>query len=196
MRLLKSLSLYSLLLFSSCGYRWEMELPDRQRLSVSVPFIPGDDDGLLTKEIILSLTQSGIVDVKTKGAEYTLKVNIVGSEISKIGFRIDPQKVYGKVRKNLLNSEERQRLTIEAALMREEEIAFGPYRLTASADYDFVDGDSIQDLTFVDSSGQTITVLPFSLGQLEPKESASLAAHFPLYRRLAQKIVDAISSNF
>ena len=87
-------------------------------------------------------------------------------------------------------------MTIEVALCQGTEVVYGPYRVAADADYDYVDGDSIRDLTFIDSSGSTITVLPFSLGQLEPKESAALAATKPLYRRLAQKVVDAISSEW
>ncbi len=71
-----------------------------------------------------------------------------------------------------------------------DQIAYGPYAITASSDYDYIDGDSIQDLTFVDTQGVFTTVLPFSLGQLEPVESAQEAATQPLYRRLAQKIVD------
>lgn len=185
---------YSLLLLSSCGYRWQPDFPDHLRPTVYVPFIQGDEDGVLTKEIISALSRSGVADVKSSGGMYNLKVAILGNEVSKIGFRVDPQKVFGKVRKSLLTSEERRTLSLEVSLYQGGDVAFGPFKISADADYDFVDGDSIQDLTFVGESGQVLTVLPFSLGQLEPKESAALAATEPLYRRLAQKVVDAISS--
>lgn len=151
---------------------------------------------MLTAEIIEAISASGLADVRSYGGMYTLEIKIEGEETDKIGFRIDPQKVDGKVRKNLLAIEGRRTMTIEATLCSKGEVIHGPYFITANADYDYVDGDSIQDLTFVNSAGQTVTVLPFSLGQLEPSESAALAATRPLYRKLAQKVVDAISSEW
>jgi hypothetical protein len=51
-------------------------------------------------------------------------------------------------------------------------------------------------LTFINPAGTLVTVLPFSLGQLESVESAQEAAARPLYSRIAQKVVDAISSEW
>lgn len=166
------------------------------RPTLSIPFVQGDEDGALTAEITEAISASGLADVRSYEGEYTLEVSIVGEETSNIGFRVDPQKVYGKVRKNLLAIEGRRSMTIEALLCSGGEAIRGPYRLTADADYDYVDGDSAQDLTFVDAAGARLTVLPFSLGQLESSESAALASTRPLYRRLAQKVVDAISSEW
>ncbi len=163
---------------------------------MTVPFIIGDEDGVLTAEVIRSLCSSGLADVRSFGGEYQLKISILGEEIEKIGFRVDPQKIDGKVRRNLFASEGRRMMTVQAALYASNKIAFGPYTITADAEYDYVDGDSIQDLTFTDPSGKVVTVLPFSLGQLESDESARHAANRPLYRKVAQKIVDAISSNW
>ncbi len=74
-----------------------------------------------------------------------------------------------------------------------DQIIQGPFIISADTDYDYVDGDSIQDLAFINSEGQSITVLPFSLGQLESIESAQESATKPLYRKLAQKIADTIA---
>jgi len=163
---------------------------------MTVPFANGDEDGAFTAEIIRTLSSSGLADVRSFGGEYQLQVTVVKEEQEKIGFRVDPQKVDGKVKKNLLSSEGRKSMTIEAALIYGGEVAYGPYLITADAEYDYVDGDSIQDLTFINPSGSLVTVLPFSLGQLESIESAQQAATRPLYRKLAQKIVDAISSEW
>lgn len=72
----------------------------------------------------------------------------------------------------------------------------GPLRFMADVDYDYVDGDSLQDLQFQNAEGQHLIVLPFSLGQLEPQEAAHEAAQKPIYQKLSQKIVDAISAQW
>lgn len=197
MKNLRSFSLLlALSLLVSCGYRWQPEQVSRP--TVTVPYVVGDEEGLLTAEIIHSLSQSGLVDVLHRGGDYRLQISIVSSGNETTGFRRDPQKVDGKVRKNLLAVEGRRNLTVEAILYLggSDQIAYGPYLLTSSADYDYVDGDSVQDLTFTNPAGELVTVLPFSLGQLESTESAQEAAAKPLYTRLAQKIVDALSSTW
>ena len=194
---MKSLRFFSLILvFSSCSYRWQPDFPKEGRPTISIPFIQGDEDGTLTSEIIGAISSSGVADVRSHSGEYTLEIAIVSEASEKIGFRVDPQKVHGEVKKNLLASEGRRSITIEMTLCLGGEVVNGPYRITADADFDYVDGDSIQDLTFVNTGGATLTVLPFSLGQLESNESAALAATKPLYRSLAQKVVDAISSEW
>lgn len=162
--------------------------------AVSVPFIEGDLDGGLTAAIISAISSSGVAKVQAYGGEYVLQISILSEETDKIGFRIDPQKVDGKVRKNLLASEARRTMTLDVSFCSKEGRVKGPYRITADVDYDYVDGDSIQDLTFTAPGRGLVTVLPFSLGQLEPNESAALASTRPLYRKLAQKLVDALSS--
>ena len=187
---------YSLLLslIASCHYQWQPDFEGHLRPTISVPFVNGDEDGMFTAQIIETISASGLADVRSHGGQYLLKVSILGEEMEKIGFRVDPQKVDGKVRRNLLASEGRRAIKIEALICQGDDVVRGPYLITADADYDYVDGDSIQDLTFVNPEGATVTVLPFSLGQLEPNESAALASTRPLYRKLAQKILDAISS--
>jgi hypothetical protein len=183
-------------LLIGCGYHWEAEYPNGVRPSVSVPFIPNDADGTLTTAVIYALSASGLVDVVAAGGDYQLSIAIVSEDAEKIGFRVDPQKVDGKVRKNLLAVEGRKKLLVEASLCRGGSVAFGPYKIEVDAEYDYVDGDSAQDLTFVNPSGTLVTVLPFSLGQLESIDAAEEAARKPLYQRLGQKIVDAILSEW
>lgn len=165
---------------------------------MSVPFIPEDEDGSLTSEIITSLETSGVVTVVPRHADYRLQVTILSRQNDPIGYRRNPQKIGGEVKTNLLTAERRNALQVEVNVFRggSDELVFGPYLLTADADYDFVDGDSYQDLTFTSSKGDLVEVLPFSLGQLESLESAREASCKPVYRKLAQKIVDVISSEW
>jgi hypothetical protein len=165
---------------------------------VAVEFVAGDEQGVLTAEITSALSEAGLVRIASEDVQYRLHVSILKQNNETIGFRRDKQKVHGGVKKNLLAAEGRRNLEAEVTLYRAntDEIAWGPYHLKADVDYDYVDGDSIQDLTFVSTTGLLIPVLSFSLGQLESIESAQEAANGTLYRRLAKKIVDVISAEW
>ncbi|HSX25766.1 MAG TPA: LPS assembly lipoprotein LptE [Chlamydiales bacterium] len=203
MQLVKNLKLYKLLasfsyliFLAGCGYRWQPEYPCSERPTITVPFVRGDEDGSLTNEIIRALSTSGLADVRHSGGDYRLQVTMKDSQFETIGYRRDRQKITGEIKKNLLACEGRKTLNIEAILFQGEQIAYGPYQISAQADYDYVDGDSLQDLTFISATGVFTTVLPFSLGQLESNETAQEAATRPIYAKIAQKIVDALSSEW
>lgn len=185
-----------LLFFSGCGYHWYPDFPDYRRPTIVVPYIIGDDDGTFTAEVIRTLTASGIAKVQMDPADYLLKICITSDQNQTVGYRYDKQKVSGKIRKNIVSCEGRRAITATVTLYEgcSDTITAGPYIITADSDYDYVDGDSIQDLAFINSHGKPTTVLPFSLGQLESIESAQEATSCPLYHRLAQKIADTIFS--
>lgn len=194
----KGLRRFTLLLLSvliGCGYHWQQmgEIP-----SIAIPFVPDDEDGALTNEIATALTNSGLATVHYRDADYRLEVKIKNIDSETTGFRRDPQKIRGKVRKNLVACEARKTVTLEATFFegKSEKIAFGPYIVAADADYDYIDEDSLQDLAFINSEGAPTVVLPFSLGQLESSETARDAATRPLYRHLAQKLVDAFAAEW
>ena len=196
--LLKIIAFSSLLFLSACGYRWHYDYPEGIRPTFSVPFIRDDEDTSLTAEIIASLESSGLVYVVPKDADYRLEVKLVSNRYDQIGYRRDPQKINGKLKKNLLASEGRRTLEAEVTLYRgsTDKIALGPFKLSSESEYDYVDGDSLKDLTFIDKKGNLVEVLPFSLGQLESIESAQEASAKPLHRKLAKKIVDVISAEW
>jgi hypothetical protein len=194
----KKWSCFSLLLLLSsllsCGYRWEPDYSHATRPTLNIPFISGDEDGFLTHAITKALGASGLVEIVSSDGDYQLQVLLLDNQSDKIGFRIDPQKIDGKVKKRLLAAEGRKTIIVEATFLKNEKPIYGPYKITADADYDYVDGDSLQDLTFITTKGQVETVLPFSLGQLEPWESAQEAARSPLFESLGQKMVDLVAS--
>jgi hypothetical protein len=191
-------SLLLLLVTGGCGYQWYPELSLGHRPVIAVPFIAGDEEGLLTQEIIARLTSSGLAKVSTSKGDFRLALKTLGSSNTQIGYRRDPQKIKNEIQKNLLATELRKTMDIEVTLFHgsTENIAYGPFTISAWADFDYVDGDSYQDLTFERPSAIFSPVLPFSLGQLEDRESAELAVVKPLYSRLAQKIVDVISAEW
>lgn len=184
-----------LLLLSSCGYRWA---DDDCTRTLCIPFAVGDEDGTLTAELIRMFGATTQARVVSRKGQYRLDVELTGEQNDRIGFRIDEQINNGKVNKNILGDESRTTLTACVTLFDTgcNEPVVGPCCVTAYIDYDYLDGDSFQDLTFVDSSGVRQTILSYSLGQLEPQESAREAATRPLYQKLSQKIVDLISARW
>jgi hypothetical protein len=163
-----------------------------------VPFAKGDEDGLFTAELAQALAASGLFDVVNRGGDYLLSVCLGPSQHDVIGFRRDPQRIKNEVKKNLVRCEGRRTLAVEVTLLSAAtgQPIGGPFTISADADYDYVDGDSYPQLTFVSKTGETVVVLPFSLGQLESVEAAQEATLKPLYRKISQKIVDVISAEW
>ncbi|HSX13217.1 MAG TPA: LPS assembly lipoprotein LptE [Chlamydiales bacterium] len=184
-----------LLYLSSCGYRWNQE---SSTPTVVVPYIVGDDDGTLTAQVIRTLTATGSAKVLKENADYLLKICISQDQNETVGYRRDKQKVNGKISKNIVSCEGRRTLSVNALLYEglTDTIVAGPFIISADSDYDYVDGDSIQDLAFLNSDHVFTKVLPFSLGQLESIEAAQEATSRNLYEKLAQKIADTIFLSF
>lgn len=181
-----------LLLCASCGYRFDPGSEGRS--TISVPYVQGDNEGKLTDAIIRKLTESGAFEYQRSCGRLSLEVVIVGDSNDRIGFRHDVSDTSGKIRKNIIGIENRRTLTAQVSLIDPvaEEIVFGPHVVTASMDYDYVDENSLKDLSFVDSFGVRETSIQFSLGQLDAKDFAERDVLVPIYQRLAEKIVDGI----
>jgi hypothetical protein len=172
-----------------CGYH----TTDQQN-TISVPFVKGDGNGQLTTEIIHALTATGHFEFRKSGGNLELQVAIISDTDDRIGYRYDRNPTTGKLRKNIIGVENRETITIEFKLVDgyTQEILHGPEILTASADYDYVDYNSIKDLTFIQPDGTPTTSIDFSLGQLDSIEGAHDDAQTPIFRKLAQKIADGL----
>lgn len=186
-RLKKIFPLLTLLL-SGCGYHWNGSDSEK---AISIPYVSGDEEGSFSSELIRAFAQQGAY-VRDNG-RYRLEVSIVQTQNQTISYRVDPQKIDGKVRKEIIADQNRKIVSADVSLFEKEKVIFGPHRITASADYDYYDGDSYEDLSF-EYEGKRLTALAFSLGQLESSETAQEAAAKPLYTNLSQKIADLIIS--
>jgi len=177
-----------LLLCSSCGYRTS------NSKTICVPFVSGDCYGKLTDEIIRRISESTQLNFCNSQGDYSLKVQLVKLNQETIGYRKDQEKDF-TLRDNIIASEGRFKAVACISLIdnRTCQVCFGPSEVSAYVDYDYVDENSLQDLSFINENGQRVTVLDFSIGQLESEESARFAAEEPLFKCLAEKIVDAIS---
>ena len=181
-------------LISSCGYRFAGGESSSHRTTISVPYVAGDHEGKLTIELMRQLASSGTVQPVHHGGDLILKVAIVEDGESRIGFRFDREVTTGKRLSNLIGVENRRSLTVEASLLDvvSNQTIFGPEKISAHVDFDYVNSDSIRDLTFINRQGEREKVIRFSLGQLDSIEGAQDSAATPLFGELANKIVNAV----
>ncbi len=187
---MKKLPLLLLVILMGCGYHFEGEKGE----SISVPYIPNDVGGQLNAELAYMLSTSGQFDYSQSGGALILKVAVLADNSDRIGFRYDRDPTSGKLRKNIVGTENRRTLSAEVTLIDAytQEVLLGPQVVTANADYDYVDSNSIRDLVFINSKGQSQTVLDFSLGQLDSIEGAHDDTSPTVYRHLAREIVQGL----
>ena len=180
-----------LFLLVGCGYKFE----NHKNLSIQVPYIEGDKTGFLTNKITEGLANSGIFYLKSKNAKYSLVGRVISDSADTIGYRRDRHRD-GMVKKNVVPTESRVNLQLEVKILSDSNVVFGPKIFSDFANCDFVDEDSLNDLSFINKDGNRQTVLSFSLGQLESVKTAQNAARDNMYRKIAIKIVDLLACEF
>lgn len=177
------------LFLAGCGYHFQ---DTAQRTTISIPYVKGDNEGQLTSELVHLISESGAYEYVQNGGNLVLQVSVVGDAQEKIGFQYDRKEFSKKIKKDLQPNENRRTITVEVSLLDvlEGKTISGPFRVSAFSEYDYVNVNSIYDLSFVGPGNKRTTVLNFSLGQLDSIEGAQDDAIVPLYRQLAQKIID------
>ena len=175
---------------SSCGYHYTSQQDSSAGSSITIPYIDGDLDATLNNALVYQLSASGQFAPVQSGGDLTLKIEILSDEKSRIGFRYDRDNVKGAREKNLLGSEDRRLITVQVSLF---EVGGGqpliePFKVSAFADYDYIDPGSPEDLLYTPSSGSSQSVIQFSLGQLDSYEGASDDASSLVFRKIAKKV--------
>jgi len=192
LRNLKPHLIASLLAFSftSCGYHTAAS----DKTTISIPYVEGDAQGQFTAELIRQLTNSDIYDFVKKDGDLDLKVAIVGDKSDVIGFQYDLSHKEGKIERNLMPQENRRSLTAEVTLTdtTTDKVVMGPIKISASTDFDYIDVNSLKEVSFINEHGKREKTISFSLGQLDSIEGAQDAALTPIYCQLAQKIALAL----
>lgn len=190
---MKHLFLFLLLISaSSCGYRFERGFEGKTTLSV--PYVQGDFEGKFTDALIRAISQSGAFEYERTCGRLSLEVAVMNDENERIGFRHDRSNNTNELRKNIIGVENRRTLCATVTLIDSatEEVILGPYSVKESVVYDYLNENSPEDTSFINSDGIRETSIAFSLGQLDSKDFAEKDALHPLYQRLAQKIIDGI----
>lgn len=160
-----------------------------------MPYFSGDQEGILTETVIRALNVSGNFAYADREGSAILEGEVIRDHLEHIGYQYDRRPVSGKRINRLVPNEGRREITVRISLVdsRSQEVLYGPFEVSASSDYDFVDSDSLRDTSFIGSNGERQSSLFFSLGQLDSAEGAQEATLEPLYERLALKIVEGLS---
>lgn len=179
------LAYLSLLLLTGCGYKMgQGELPCKYR-TVCVPFVAGDKTGEMTTLLVEEISKSSPFRYDSRSGELVLEVAIIDIFEENIGFRHDRNK-RGKIIDSIIPTE--TRITILAEVIAREScsgcVVLGPARINASVDFD-------HDYYY---SRHAVNI--FSLGQVTDIDEARDAVKAPLYRVLAEKIVDYLANSW
>lgn len=189
---LKLLLLASLLPFSltSCGYR---AASSENKTTLSIPYVKGDLQGQFTAELVRQVANFGMYDYVKKDGDLTLQVTFVGDKSDVIGFQYDLTEKKGEIERNLMPQENRRTITAQVTMIRActDEVVVGPLNISAWADFDYIDVNSLKTVSFK-NEGKREKTISFSLGQLDSIEGAQDASLTPIYRQLAQKIALAL----
>ncbi|MBA3602801.1 MAG: hypothetical protein H0W50_04005 [Parachlamydiaceae bacterium] len=172
----------TLFTFSSCGYRPGYGKNSSRFMTLSVPYVYGDEDGDLTNAIVHEIVTCSPFEHRTENGQLALIVKLIGVEDDNIGFRYEH--VHGKkYKRSIIPAETRSIAKAEVSLVNATTMCSVIPTVILSASIDF---DHEYNATRHDSN-------VFSLGQLSDADSAFAAARHPLNRRLAQKIVEYIT---
>jgi hypothetical protein len=191
MSYIRALSLFGLLLLAGCGYRIERG----EKIAISVPYVIGDYEGKLTEALARAVSRTSNFDYSKDDGDWILKAKILKTSNDRIGYRYDRDDRSGKLRSNIVGTENRKEIIVEVSVIdaSTSRLIAGPQIIKADAQYDYVDPNSLRDLSFIDpTTGRRATSIAFSLGQLDSVGAAGEDAIYPIYRVLAQKIVDGL----
>lgn len=172
--------------FSSCGYRLS---GTKEPVAIQIPLIKGDLDGALTGAIAKELGATGdFVYVNSKG-KYQLDVTILEDKTEHIGYEYDRQPISMEIITRLMPNEGRRTMKVSVSLVDRilKKSVFGPIEVFASTSYDFVNPNTLYDLSFT-QNGALVATLPFSLGQLDAEEGAIEVSKESLSQNMAKRI--------
>ena len=179
-----------LILSAGCGYHLKTK-SDQSSLTVSVPYFEGDGDGRITAQVVEVIASETPFRYVTGKGDYILCGKITHNDTSQIGYKYD-RTPDGVLENRLVPDEGRRNIVVDFTLKKNDETILGPITVSGSGNFDFVNPDTINDLSFTNASGTTQSVLTFSLGQLDAKEGASDAALNVAYAEIASKIARAM----
>ena len=184
------------LLMVGCGYHISNDNLISSIPTISVPYIKGDKDGMLTEAVIKEISSSDCLSYTSGTGALILEGVITGEDTENLGYQYDRHPKSGKRFNRLVPNEQRKEIKVRISLIdsQSQKIAYGPFEIVAGNDYDFVNSDSLTDTSFVNIDQQRESVLFYSLGQLDSNQGASSNSFVPIYKKMAVKIIEGISN--
>jgi hypothetical protein len=172
------------LLFSSCGWHVSNSFATGHEETVSIPYVMGDHEGILTAALAEQFETSGPFRYVQEGGTYTLNVELVDTKSQNIGFRYNPRRFETGIKKQLIPSETRRRTLAKVTLIEtaSQKVISGPAYITGFCEFDHQNYSINHDTN------------RFSLGQLTDIDTTYEAVNIPLYRSLAQNICHYIEN--
>lgn len=176
-----------LFLTASCGYRFgEGQLPSSYS-TFTVPYVPGDANGVLTADLIKQMGLSSGLTYQRCYGDIILFVEITEIDDQNIGFRYDRNRK-GRILKSrsIIPTETRTTAWADVKVVESATglVLLGPVQISASVDFDHDYYSSRNEINI------------FSLGQLNDYDDAHDAVYQPLYQALAQVIVDYVCASW
>lgn len=179
-----------IIFLAGCGYH---HYPISSQYRFDIPFIKGDKDGQLTASVIEALSKSPFLRYDPAQPQIHITANIDSVEAEQIGYQYRMKDNDSEVQDRLVPNEGRRSIMVTFHVKMPE--SKEPYKIAVegTSDYDFVDPDSFKALAFNAPNGELVTVLAFSLGQLDSEEGAKLASFAPCYGQIAAKFSERLS---
>jgi hypothetical protein len=166
---------------SGCGYKAGLGDLPREYCTIQIPYVDGDRDGDLTRQIVEKMAASSTFRYVPYGGDLLLCVKILNYTNDNIGFRYDRNKE-DELTHSIIPTETRLTVLTEVKVIDRCQglTVLGPVRITSSVDFDH------------DYYGPRRDINVKSLGQLSDIDVAFDSALYPLNRNLAEKIVDYV----
>jgi Lipopolysaccharide-assembly len=173
------------LLTTGCGYHLGNRSPLACHCAVSVPYVVNDLDGLLTAALAAELSRSTHLRYCREGGGLTLQVVLCSVTNYNVGFEYDTNNSGARTQRVVPDE---GRLTAIARVELIENcsgsLLMGPFDIEASVDFDYDPLSTENQLAI------------FSLGQFTQIDLAEDTAELPLFRQLAQKIVNYVITSW
>lgn len=186
MKRIITLMALSLCCFMSCqSYRFGEGGVLQDYSTVSVPYVKNDVEGQLTDALIKQISASGSLRYVSEEGDLVLEAEIVDFKDENIGFRYDKDD-QGELLDKVVPSENRMTAIVLVTVKDRSsgKKVLGPITLASGVDYDY-DFNPIKD-----------TEMTYSMGQLNFIDNAKDAAYTPLYKGLAQRIVEYMNNSW
>ena len=184
------------ILCNSCNYGLaKLDIDGASVIETTIPVIKKDPRGILRNQLAREMSFTNSIHYKDRNAKYKLLVTITEDATSKITFMWDRNP---KTNANLdvFYPTEGQREVVAKVELVEAKTGVAviePFYLRAESIYDFVNPTVPGTLEFNDPYVGDISVLQYSLGQLDSEEGAETESYEPAYEMLAKKIISRLS---